>query len=150
MKTKTIGYIIWTIVVIAALIFVGIQVTKDRVYIGTKHEFSTDRTIQIDANKVTFQAASSDFFVLRKVSGETIIGSPAPAPLRWSSDLYFTAGPQEVPGGTWLFAYGTATVNITSDRPVTVRLIQADQGRYWVLIIMSAFLVWILGIFLNP
>lgn len=152
MKGKTILCLVWTAVVIAALVLIGFQLTKDWVYTGTKIEFTTGRTIQIDADKVTFQAASPNFFVLRKESGETITGAPAQKPLGWASDQYFVAGPEEVPGGKWLFPVGSASVIITSNNPnpLTVRLIEVFVGLDWGLFSFVAVAIWVLGIlFVN-
>ena len=76
----------WVLVVIVAAVWIGILSTSEDVYTGTKIEFNTSRDIQIDAETVTFEAASEDFFVLRKESGETIVGVPTARPLGWSHD----------------------------------------------------------------
>jgi len=146
MSGKSIALCVWTLGIIAALVLLGIKVTKDDVYTGTRIEFTTGRTIQIDADKVTFQAASSEFFVLRKTSGETIIGVPAPRPLGWSNDQYFVAGPQVVSGGQWLFPDGSATVKITNDNAVTVRLMQESTAFTWFLLSVIAICLWGLGV----
>lgn len=144
MKKKIFFLAIATIAIFTEFIVSGIRQTKDRIYTGTKIEFSADRTIQIDKEEVTFEAASSEFFVLQKVSGETITGTPALAPLGWPNDKYFTYGPEEITGGTWLFPVGNATVRITSDSPVTVRsyLTAGYKVIVWVASTIVAFLIW--------
>ena len=129
---RKVMFCIWTIVVIAGIIFFGNLITRDIVLSGTNISFNTGRDVQIDTTgKVTFQAASSDFFVLRKTSGDVITGVPAPKPLGWSGNQYFVAGPEEISGGLWLFPDGTASMVITSKSPITVRLIQEGAGgRY--------------------
>ena len=148
MNGKTIAFGIWTLIVIIGLIFVGIENTKDQVYTGTKLEFTTGRDIQIDADNVTFEAASSEFFVLRKTSGETITGISAPRPLGWTGDQYFVAEPQGkgISGGKWLFPLGSATIRITSDKPVTVRLLERDAALIWLVFSVIAILFWVLGL----
>lgn len=147
MSGKKIAFWIWTTFVVAVGILCGISVTRDRVYTGTMIEFSTSRDLQIKAEKVTFEAASSNFFVLHKESGETIVGVPAQRPLGWSQAKYFVVTtPQEISGGEWLFAEGTATVKITSEKAVTVHLVLQSPGLAWFMVVLGAFIVWALGL----
>lgn len=148
MSGKWIAFGIWTLLIVAGLTLMGISVTKDEIYDGTNIELNTGRDLQIDAETVIFEAASSNFFVLRKESGETIVGVPTQPPLGWSSNKYFIAGPQEIPGGEWLFQDGNATVKITSEKAVTVRVTDRDPNISWVLLSLLAFVIWILGIVL--
>ena len=146
MSGKWIAFWIWTVVVVGCVILGGIALTKDKVYTGTDIKFKTGRTLQIDAETVTFQAASDGFFVLRKESGETIVGLPTQPPLGWLSSKYFIAGPQEIPGGKWLFPDGTATVKISSDKTVTVRAIEQNPFGNWLGFSLIALLIW--GLFI--
>jgi len=142
MSGKWIAFWIWTVVVVGCVVLGGIAVTKDKVYTGTDIKFETGRTLQIDAETVTFEAASSGFFVLRKESGETIIGVPTQPPLGWANSKYFVAGPQEIPGGEWLFPNGNATVKISSDKAVTVRAIEPDPFGIWFGLSLIAVIIW--------
>lgn len=146
MKGKTIAFWIWVLVVIAGFAWGGILGTKDDVRTGTKIEFNTGRDLKIEAETVTFEAASENFFVLRKESGETIVSVPTARPLGWSYDKYYVATSQEISGGKWLFQDGTATVKITSEKAVTVRLIERSPAGIWVAALIIAFLIWIIGL----
>ena len=148
MSGKWIAFWSWTVFVVACLALAGNAFTKDRVYTGTNINFAASRTLQIEAETVTFEAASSDFFVLRKESGETIIGIPTPPPLGWSGSKYFTAESREIPGGKWLFAVGSATVNISSGQTLTVRAIETEPGLVWLALGLLAFVVWVFFIVL--
>ncbi len=140
MSGKWIAFWSWTIFIVASLVLAGNAFTKDQIYTGTNISFETGRTLQIEAETVTFEAASSDFFVLRKESGETIVGIPTPPPLGWSGNKYFTAESRETPGGKWLFAVGSATVNISSGQTLTVRAIEEDPASIWVALQPLGFL----------
>ena len=144
MKGWKVAFWAWVLVVIVAAVWIGILSTSEDVYTGTKIEFNTSRDIQIDAETVTFEAASEDFFVLRKESGETIVGVPTARPLGWSHDKYYVATSQEVSGGRWLFQDGSATVKITSAKAITVRLVERLPAGVWFITVLGAFLVWIL------
>ena len=143
MKGKTIAFWVWTAVVIAGYFYVANVATKDDVRTGTKIEVNTGRDLKIEAETVTFEAASANFFVLRKESGETLVSVPTARPLGWSSDKYFVVTSQEVSGGKWLFQDGTATVKITSKEVVTVRLVQRDPGFLWFILALLAVAVWL-------
>ena len=143
MSGKWIAFWSWTTFIVAFLVLAGNALTKDQVHTGTDINFITSRTLQIEAETVTFEAASSDFFVLRKESGETIVGIPTPPPLGWSGSKYFTAESREIPGGEWLFAVGSATVNISSGQTLTVRAVETEPGLAWLALGLLAFLVWL-------
>jgi len=150
MKGKTIAFLVWTAVVIAGYFYVANVATKDDVRTGTKIEVSTGRDLKIEAETVTFEAASENFFVLRKESGETIVSVPTTRPLGWSADKYYVATSQEISGGKWLFQDGTATVKITSKEAVTVRLVQHDPEVLWFMLALLAAVVWfIIILFAN-
>ena len=147
MKGKKIAFWVWVLVVVVGAGFAGISGTTDDVYTGTKIEFNTSRDIQIDTETATFEAASKDFFVLRKESGETIVGVPTVRPLGWSYDKYYVATSQEVSGGRWLFQDGSATVRITSPKAITVRLVeQLSFVDVWFMTVLGAVAVWLFGL----
>jgi hypothetical protein len=145
MAGKKIAFWLWTLICLAGIVVAGIMTTRDRVYNGTNIKFNTGRTLQISADTVTFQAAASNFFVLRKETGETIVGVPTQPPLGWSGTKYFVAGPQIIPGGTWLFPVGSASVIITSDTAVTVNVVEPEAGLLWFLMMFLGAIVWGLG-----
>jgi hypothetical protein len=146
MNGKKIAFWTWVLVVIVGAVWLGISSTSEDIYKGTKIEFNTSRDLQIDAETVTFEAASEDFFVLRKESGETIVGIPTARPLGWSHDKYYVATSQEVSGGKWLFQDGSATVKITSEKAVTVRLVVRSSTRELLGIMFVALLIWLFGL----
>jgi len=148
MKGKTIFRIIWSVAALAAIILIGARLASVKVYTTTEIEFNDVSLIQIDADKVTFQAVSDEFFVLRKVSGEVITGIPAPVPFGWSIKQYFIVGPQEIPGGDWLLATGEALMRITSDTPVTVHITPSSPAGYWFVTIFFGTIVWAIAFFL--
>lgn len=149
MSRKKIAFLAWTAVVVAGYISGGLLATRDRVYTGTELEFKTGRSFQIEAESVTLEAASSDFFVLRKESGETIVGVPTQAPLGWTYDEYFVYGPEKVPGGEWLFPEGYATFRVTSENAVTIRLVNPPPLVGWLLLLAYFLLIWVLGLRLG-
>ena len=139
---------IWTSLVLVALILAGVGITRDGGYTGTEIEFATGRHLQIEAETVTLEAASRSPFVLRKDSGETIVGVPAQPPLGWTGDNYFVYGPQEVPGGKWLFPNGYATFKITSEETVTVKTVETSPVTLWFVLCFLAVAIWLLGLML--
>jgi hypothetical protein len=141
---KVVASIIWTAVVIFVSLGVVTGCTKDQVYQGTVIQFKTGRDLQIEAEKVTLEFASNDFFLLRKQSGEVIYGVPARPPLDWTDNTYYVYGPSEVPGGRWLFPVGSGEVKIVSDKPIEVRAIDADPASTQFSVGFVAFFVWIL------
>jgi len=149
MKGKVIAFWIWTALMVAGFVAGGIAFTKDGVYTGTKIEFNTNRDLQIDAESVTVEAAASDFFVLRKENGETIVGVPTAKPLGWTSSKYFVYGPQEVSGGKWLFTNGIATIKITSENAITVKTVQDDPSVLWLICFLTVFVIWLSGLALG-
>ena len=146
MKVNVIAFWTWTVLAIAGFVAGGIASTKDGVYTGTKIEFNTGRDLQIDAESVTVEAAASDFFVLRKENGETIVGVPTAKPLGWTSSKYFVYGPQEVSGGKWLFSNGTATIKITSEKAITVKTVEQVPFALWLMCFLGVFVIWIIGL----
>jgi len=145
MSKKNVVSVVWALVVILAFVYAGIQLTKDRVLSSTDMVFKTGRAILVDADSVTFQAASDEFFMLRKVSGEIIAGVPKEKPLGWSGSRYFTYGPQPIAGGEWLFPVGKASVKITSENPVTVRLTLQHPDEVWSGLLIFAACLWAIG-----
>lgn len=98
------GVLIWAAV---CLILCGIGayfVQKDIVTTGTDIELvvSDSRTISIRANEeVTFEGASSSFFMLYQKNGNSITAKSTEPPLGWFSDTYYTTGPQKMDTGVW-------------------------------------------------
>jgi len=66
------GAWIWTIFMVAFAVVVSLQLNRDIVYGGTDIEFTgmSSRNLAINASsETTFEGASSDFFLLRKLHG---------------------------------------------------------------------------------
>ena len=136
--------VLLTIVAFLFFVYIGNIFTKDEVYTGTDIRFDTDKTIQIDAPKVTFQAESYGFFALYN-ENEAIAGVPTEKPLGWTNSQYFSYGPQEITGGNWLFPAGFASINITSDTATTVRLINPQPLAIWLAWLLIACALWSIG-----
>lgn len=143
-----VAFWIWTALV---LIGVGLMLANDigdRVYAGTDLTLKADtaRTLTIDAaSNITLQAGSPDFFLLRKLSGETIAGKPTEPPLGMDSKTYFVAGPIQIQGGQWLVDNGDTTLRLTSDGKITVTAIVTGKemaGEIAVDLFLG-FIVWI-------
>ena len=149
MRGKMIVFVAWSITCIVAFILEGVDYTKDRVYTGISAEFSisrnkvlqiSDKVIQID-DDATFQAASPEFFVFRKESGETIVGVPMTPPLGWSGRYFFVS--QEIQRGRWLVPdAGTVFVKITNQTPTTIRLVENHKNEIWIADGMITFILW--------
>lgn len=152
MKERFVMIVLWTVFWVVLFIVVGSDFTRDRVYTGTDIEFTInrnepfhqlgDKTIEIDANEVTFEAVSSGFFIFRRESGETIVGTPAIAPLGWN-DKYFTARQEGVSSGKWSNPNGgLISVKITSQTPASIRLVENNKILIWIVVGMLIFFLW--------
>jgi len=147
---KAFVYLVFTAaVVIGGYVLAG-YTTKDIVYSGTTIRFSTDsdRDIFIVADNVQFEAASSGFFVLRKVSGETIVPVPAIPPLGWTADSYYNVAPTEIPGGKWLTEVGNPYIQITSINPINISAVMTTTRKQQLdgVVGILGILVWAVGL----
>ncbi|KKQ92040.1 MAG: hypothetical protein UT17_C0003G0063 [Candidatus Woesebacteria bacterium GW2011_GWB1_39_10] len=143
------GAWIWTIFMVAFAVVVSLQLNRDIVYGGTDIEFTgmSSRNLAINASsETTFEGASSDFFLLRKLNGETIVATPTKPPLGWSSDTYFTAGPTTIQSGNWIVETGSPTIHLTSSQSVTVTAHIPDKASTWYEISLIVTLIWLLGL----
>jgi len=145
MEKKQVVLLGWAVILVILLVYIGMDTTKDKVYTGTDIEFYTGSNIQIDAQKVTFQAVSNQFFALYNENGETIAGGLSIKPLGWKEKQYFVYGPQEVSGGNWLFQAGFASVKITSDEATTVVVSMRDPFLLWFVYSLIALILWLVG-----
>jgi len=120
----------------------------DVTFKDTTIELSIDglHFLLIGEDGTTFQAASKDFFLLRKISGETIVPVPEKPPLGWIFDTYYFAAPREIPGGKWLVSEGNPTVEITSKAPVEVKFLWTESSKDSMefLISILGFTIWVL------
>ena len=108
------------------------SVTAPIVHIGTTVTFTTDTDyfLLINADSVTFKAASSEWFVLHKVNGEVITPTQVEPPLG-TYDTYYVFGPASISGGEWDVSEGNPMVQITSDTPVTVTEVITSNQLSW-------------------
>jgi len=148
MSEKRKAFWIWTIFLVVLYVLVGFLVSRDKAISGTNLEFNTIRNIDIDADKVTIEAAGSSFFVLRKETGESITAIPAPRPLGWESINYFVAGPEEIPGGEWILVTGSPSIKITSDTVVMVTLL-TNAPAVWFMLFLLSMVIWMFGILIG-
>lgn len=147
---KTVFWI-WTgVCVLGAALLINV-VNSPTNYTGNSILFKTssDNQIDIDAESVTMEAASSSFFVLRRPSGESIVGVPMDKPLGWSSDEYYFAREENVPGGLWLIEKGSGvTLHITSESNIEVSEVRTHDSRVdaYFFISLMFFFLWLLGL----
>jgi hypothetical protein len=142
----------WIIVIAitAAAIWAGATLAnwlnQPDVYTGTDVKFTASPSVYmvIDSQNVNLAAASSKFFALYKTTGETVIPTPQKPPLSWTEDAYLATSPVSVPGGKWNVAVGRPIVEITSDSPVTVHVVQTDDAvqSNQVLAGLLGFIAW--------
>jgi hypothetical protein len=126
--------------------------TRTIVYSGTNVKFTadTDYFLLINADSVTFKAASQEFFILHKVTGEAITPTQAPPPFDWQYDTYYFFGSATVSGGKWNVDEGNPTVQITSSTPVTVTEVPTED-RLSNINFSSAvigFILWLIMLFI--
>jgi hypothetical protein len=145
-----VAFSIWTAVVIIGVILISANAVRDEVYAGTDLSFEVDseRTLSIDASsEITLWAASSDFFLLRKLSGETVVGTPTKPPLGWDSKTYYVAGPAQIQDGQWIVEDGNITLHLISDNKITVTAVMSVGNKfgYFFLIFVVGVFVWLLG-----
>ena len=142
--------IVWAVVVSVGGYFLVNAVTEEKVYNGTNVKFSTDvqHFLLIDSDSVKFEGASSKFFVLHKVSGETITPSPTTPPLGWEADTYYSVGPTQIPGGKWYLDAGRPTIQITSDNAINVHVVinEDEQAVRSFIFGFISFILWVIGL----
>lgn len=143
------GILMWTTVVLVIWFGISWAVTQDVVYSGTDLEFkaSTSRNLNIKADSgAVFEGASESFFLLRKLSGETIAATPKEPPLGWSYDTYYTAGPTTISNGAWIVEDGSPTIRLISDQAISVTAYDPTKPETYAISLMPALLIWIFGI----
>ena len=141
--------IVWAVVVGVGGYFLANLATREEVHSGTTVKFSADTShfLLIDSESVQFEGASSEFFVLRKLSGETIVPIPVAPPLGWVNDTYFSFGPTQIPGGKWYVGVGNPTIQITSEGVVKVQVVvtEYEKNSKSAGAILISLIVWGLG-----
>ena len=147
MKT---AFWIWTVFCIAGAGFLIWLLPTDQFYGGTNISLRTgDQKMLIISADSVIEAASSDFFLLRKVSGETVVGLPSERPLGWDAASYYKAGPTRIARGEWLVEDGSnITVHLTSDENLSVKEAMRPSARTNLvfLLVILGLAVWVLGI----
>ena len=141
---------VWTVVIVLSAIGGSFLVTKDGVYTGTDIELSVgDHSFMTinGSSGITFNGASSSFFLLRQETGETIVAIPTTPPLGWHDSTYFLAGPVQIKG-KWLIEKGSATVRLISDANMTIYVISKDKPMSVLIICIAVLIAWFLGIWI--
>lgn len=146
---------IWTAVVVAVTVFVAGATTKSESYSGTNVTLTTSFSynVVISGTPSLLEAASSDFFLLRKESGEAIVGVPAEKPLGWTSQKYYRASTRSVSSGEWIVEDGgNITIHVVSDQAMTIekKWKNIDQINLIFLEVIGAIIVWLVGILMAP
>lgn len=145
-RVKHLVVLIWTLFVVAFVVFVGKSTLTDKVYY-TNIPFETSRTLQINAETVTFSATSSAFFALYNENGDYIIGL-LKRPSGDRANEKFVAEPREISGGTWLFPVGSATITISSGKTMPIiSTTNPDARLSWILLIILGATIWFLVTF---
>ena len=144
------GFIIWTVIcVIGASLFVWIP-TREKTYVGNDVTFtaSDTRTMNVSTPMTKMEAADDGFFAAR--NGSTmLVGKPAPKPLGWEQDAYFTAELDEAPSGLWLIEKGNGvTIHLVSESTMTVVIVMNSDAKSSLifLIVFAAFCIWFFGL----
>lgn len=145
---------IWTVFCVVGAGLLIWFLPADQSYSGSNITLTTDdkRQLSINAESVTIEAASGSFFVLRKTSGEAIVGSPTQKPLGWDEDEYYRAEPTQVQGGEWIVEKGSdITIHLSSSGNITVQgaLKSGEKALSDILLVVFAFSIWLLGCVLG-
>ena len=145
---KTLVLVCWTVFCLGGAGLL-IRLMKEPIsYTGSNITFTIGNTWQltINAESVYVEAASSNFFLLRKLSGETIVGMPTQKPLGWGQDEYYRAGPIQVKGGTWIVEKGIITIHFSSSDNITVqRTLKPDkEAKIITLCVVGVVVIWII------
>lgn len=147
---RWIGILIWTVVVGMGASLLFWIVTRDETYIGSDLTFTIGdtRTMNVSAPMMYMEAADDGFFAIRN-GAITLIGKPAPIPLGWSENNYFTAELDQTPGGLWQIEKGRGiTIHLVSESTMTVVIAPKSDERSTILfltIIAGAF-IWFIGL----
>lgn len=141
------GFWIWTLFCVALIAGLAYLVSGDTVYTGKNITMSSNDARQLTINgTATVEAASSSFFVFKKTSGETLVGTLTPKPLGWESDEYYLAGPTQIQSGTWIIEKGEGiTIHLTSQESLTVKeaLQPTEQGIVILLLFVLIAIIWL-------
>ena len=149
---KKIAFWIWTALCIAGAITIITLSNRDVIKTGEDIVLTISDTSVLVINKeATLEAASPDFFVLRKLTGEVINGIPTEIPLGWKSEAYYKTEPMTVQG-EWLVEKGSnITIQISAEESMSVRVALKENSKVWGAFLMSflAFLIWLLVLLLT-
>lgn len=145
MKGKTIARFVWSASVVAAAILVSFAITRDRVHTGSDLKFATNEKFYLEVSgEANIQAASSEFFLFRKETGETLVGLPTEPPLGWDSEKYYVVGPVKIQGGQWLVEGNDISVHIFTDGNINVTEVVADKGGIVFVFMVATIIIWCL------
>ena len=129
---KAFVYLVLTAAVGVGAYFFANAVTGSKVYSGTSIKFSVgvDHYIDIAADSVKLEAAGSDFFVLHKPTGETLVPVLGTPPLGWASEVYYTVTSTNAPGGMWNINEGNPSIVLSSPSPISVTVYMTQDQRF--------------------
>jgi hypothetical protein len=146
---KWIVFGMWTLGVIALAFWLANSVLATGTYKGTEFRLVTNSNhhLLINAGSATLDGGSTDFFLLRKSEGESVMGLQSQPPLGIDSDTYYKSAPQQVSGGYWIVQDGTDVgLHFTSSVPITVENVMNEGPKIGLTICFAllGLLFWIL------
>jgi len=144
---------IWTFICVALVALGCWLIPQPSYYDGANIEVNTcdKRQMTVKGEGIAFSAASPNFFVLRKKSGESIVSVPTQKPLGWEYDEYYVFETATIESGTWLVENGeNISVKLSSEGGVKLMIALKNNAKLslFFFLIIAGFVVWILGIFL--
>ena len=145
--TRKVGFGAWVATVILLTIVAGVELTEDKVYVGTNIEIqnNTRHLLIVSKRGIVFIKAFSDkfFFLMQGGNGdEIVVGKKQRPPLGWKG-LYYQAA-KEIPDGIWLLKEGNPTVRIVSEG-ATVRAVEQRPGFWWALCVAVGMIILLIS-----
>ncbi|MFH1566321.1 MAG: hypothetical protein ABIB98_03955 [bacterium] len=125
------------IVVVPVLAFVSNTYASTDITVVAKNY----QRLEIKGEAVTMGGGASNFFALKSLDNEIIIGIPAPKPLGWEGKEYYMAEPTKIQEGTWIIEKGPVTLRLTSPSTITVSATTPVSFKIKVLLILIATII---------
>lgn len=139
--------VIWSIVIMVAIILTGVMVTKNYIYQGEDIQFKTkDRDIQIETTntKIEIEGVSGDYFQLKK-SNEILYSIPKTAPLGYEDKDYFILERQLISEGKWSIKQNESiSLHLKNEEYMVVTTIRNSKLITWLGVIFLGALLWFL------
>jgi hypothetical protein len=146
-------YVLWTIFCVIGATVALFVLTDSESYYGRNIELITGsgKYVQIEADTISLDMASSKYFVIRHPDGLSVYGIPEESPLWWQDNEYFQVKNAEVPGGLWFVEKGNnIKMQIHSTEEFSAQEYHSTESYllYGFFVIFFAFLVFISGLLL--